>query len=171
MVRGNVLEQGVVDSALEGQDAVLSAIGIKRKTSWNPWSALVSPPDLATRIAERLVEAMPGHDVGRVVVISAAGVGESIQHMHPLIRWLIKHSTIAASYKDLEKMEGVLARSGLDWLAVRPTTLTDGPPTGSTHVVNRYGLLGRISRGDVAAWMLDAVESPEPITERMPMIS
>ena len=34
-------------------------------------------------------------------------------------------------------MEAVFARSGLDWLAVCPTTLVAGPPTGSVQVVDR----------------------------------
>lgn len=169
-IRGEVLEEGIVDRALEGRDAVLSTLGIKRKTSWNPWSALASPPNLTTRVAERLVEAMPRHNVHRVVVISAAGVGESIRHVHPVLRWMINHSSVAASYEDLQEMEAVFARSGLDWLAVRPTTLVAGPPTGSVQVVDRYGMRSRISRGDVATWMLDAVETTESFTERTQMI-
>ena len=169
-IRGEVLEEGIVDRALEGRDAVLSALGIKRKTRWNPWSALASPPNLTTRVAMRLVEAMPRHDVSRVVLISAAGVGESIQHVHPVLRWMINYSSVAASYEELKEMEAVFARSGLDWLAVRPTTLVAGPPTGSVQAVDRYGMRSRISRGDVAAWMLDALETPEPFTERTPMI-
>ena len=169
-IRGEVLQEGIVDRALEGRDAVLSALGIKRKTPWNPWSALASPPNLTTRVAERLVEAMPRHNVHRVVVISAAGVGESARHMHPLIRWMIYHSSVAASYEDLQEMEAVFARSGLDWLAVCPTTLVAGPPTGSVQVVDRYGMRSRISSGDVATWMLDAVETTESFTERTQII-
>ena len=170
VIRGEVLEEGVLDRALEGCEAVLSALGIKRKTPWNPWSALASPPDLATQVAGRLVEAMPGHGVRRVVAISAGGVGESVRQLHPLLRWLIANSNVAASYRDLEGMEAVFAGSGLDWLAVRPTTLMAGPPTGFVQVVHRFGLFSRTTRGDVAAWMLAAAERPEPFAERTPMI-
>jgi uncharacterized protein YbjT (DUF2867 family) len=171
VIRGEVLEEGVLDRALAGCEAVLSALGIKRKTPWNPWSALASPLDLATQAARLLVETMPRHAVRRVVAISAGGVGESIRQVHPLIRWLITNSNVEASYRDLEGMEGVLAGSGIDWLAVRPTTLMAGPPTGSAQVVQHFGLLSRTSRGDVAAWMLAAAERPEPFTEHTPMIA
>jgi hypothetical protein len=90
--------------------------------------------------------------------------------MHPLLRWLIANSNVAASYRDLEGMEAVFAGSGLDWLAVRPTTLRAGPPTGTVQVVQHFGLFNRTTRGDVAAWMLAAAERPEPFTERTPMI-
>jgi uncharacterized protein YbjT (DUF2867 family) len=171
VVRGEVLETGVLDRAVEGCDAVLSALGIKRTTPMNPWSALASPSDLTTRVARRLTEVMPRHGIRRVIAISAAGVRESIREVHPVIRWMIGHSNMTASYEDLAGMEAVLAESGLDWMAVRPTTLTDGPPSGSVHPVDRYGLLYRVSRGDVATWMLDAVEASEPFEDRTPMIA
>ena len=165
VIRGNVLDAGVLEQALEGRDAVLSALGIKRTSPWNPWSALASPPDLTTRVAAHLAEAMPAHGVDRVVAISAGGVGDSFRKTHPIIRWMIGHSNMAASYRDLEGMEATLARSGLDWLAVRPTTLTGGPPSRPVRVVERYGLFNRITRGSVAAWMLDAVESDTPFQD------
>ncbi len=171
VIRGDVLAAGMLDRLVEECDAVISALGIKRQAPWNPWSALASPPDLCTRVAESLVAVMPRHNVRRVVVISAAGVGGSIRHVHPLLRWMIRHSTMAASYADLAGMEAVLAGSGLDWLAVRPTTLTAGSPTGKVRVVEHYGLTSRIARGDVAAWMLNALEGPELFEARTPMIS
>ena len=171
VVRGDVLDRQVLDRALTGREAVLSALGIQRTVPWNPWSALASPPDLTTRVAEHLAEAMPAHGVASIVTISAGGVGDSAPRVHPLFRWLIGHSQLAAAYRDLSGMESVLAAAALDWMAVRPVTLTNGPATGTAHTVSRYGLPSRISRADVAAWMLDAVEAPEPFSERTPMIA
>lgn len=171
VVRGEVLDEAVLDDALAGCEVVLSALGIKRKYPRNPWSAIASPPELTTRVARRLVDTLPRHHLRRVIVISAAGVGESIRQVHPLIRWMIGHSNMAYSYRDLAKMEAVFADSTLDWMAVRPTTLTEGPPTDTVRVVDYYGLLTRVSRGDVAAWILDAVERPEPFTVRTPMLA
>lgn len=175
VVRGEVLDAGVLDTALEDRDAVLSALGIKRRSALNPWSALASPPDLTTRVAERLVEAMPRHGVRRLVAISAGGVGvgvgESASRTHPLFRWLIGHSNMAPAYADLAGMEAVLAASALDWTAVRPTTLAPGTPTGSARRVDRYGLLSHVRRADVARWMLDAVEAPSVNGVRTPMLA
>lgn len=171
MVRGDVLDRSVLDRALAGREAVLSALGIRRAAPWNPWSALASPPDLTTRVAGHLAEAMPRHGVRRIVAISAGGVGDSAPRVHPLFRWLIGHSQMAAAYRDLSGMEAVFAATALDWMAVRPVTLTNGPATGTAHTVSRYGLTSRISRADVAAWMLDAVEAPDPFSERTPMVA
>jgi hypothetical protein len=57
-------------------------------------------------------------------------------------------------------MEAVLAASRLDWSAPRPTRLTDGPPTGRIAVVDAFSAAAAISRADVAAWMLDALDLP-----------
>jgi len=171
VVRGNVLEKATLETVLKNQDGVLSALGIKRKSPNNPWSPIVSPPDLTTQVAECLVELMPKMGIPRVVTISAAGVGESITQVNSIIRWMIKHSNMAASYQDLEGMERVFKKSHLEWAAVRPTTLTDGKPTRKVREIDHYGLLNRISRGDVASWMLNTIESSIPVSERTPIIS
>ena len=170
VLRGDVRDASVLDRSLYGCDAVLSALGIKRKARWNPWSALASPSNFTAEVTRHVVAAMLRHEVHRIVAISAAGVGDSLPEVHLLIRWMIAQSNMAASYADLEGMETTLAASTLDWMAVRPTTLRDGPPTGKAHLFDHYGLLTRISRGDVAAWMLNAVEQPTPFTRRTPMI-
>jgi uncharacterized protein YbjT (DUF2867 family) len=63
-------------------------------------------------------------------------------------------------------MESVLRASTLDWLAVRPVTLSHGPPTGRVGPVTRYGMTSTVRRGDVAAWMLEALERRERFAER-----
>lgn len=171
VVVGNVLDKATLESALKNRDGVLSALGIKRKSPMNPWSPIVSPSDLTTQVAASLVELMPKMEVQRVVAISAAGVGDSIHRVNPIIEWMIKHSNMALSYQDLEGMEGIFKVSSLAWMAVRPTTLTNGKPTGQVKEVDYYGLIHRISRGDVAHWMLDAMESSRPTVLGTPMIS
>ncbi len=171
VVRGRVLEDGTLDRALDGCDVVLSALGIKRVHPLNPWSALASPLDLTTRVAQMLVARMPEHGLKRVIAISAAGVRDSLEDAHPLIRWMIGHSNMAASYEDLAGMESTLADSDLDWAAIRPTTLTNGGPTGTSRLVDRYALLHHARRADVATWMLDAVARPTLGPKRTPMLA
>jgi putative NADH-flavin reductase len=64
------------------------------------------------------------------------------------------------TYEDLAHMEEVLRLSDLEWTAVRPPRLTDGPRTGDYRIADgrnlRRGL--RISRADVADFMLRAVD-------------
>lgn len=187
-VEADVLDEADLARAISGCDAVLSCLGLRRRHAWNPWSRLVSPPDLTERVARGLVATLPASGVQRLVAISAAGVAESRPLVSAPLRWLIARSQLRVAYEDLARMESVLGGSSrasvasltslaslaslasLDWVAVRPVTLVDGPPTGRAAPVERYGLLDRVRRADVAAWMVAAVESSERATAHTPLL-
>ena len=170
VVRGHVLEDGVIERAIEGHDAVLSCLGPQRKNPRNAWSRPLSPRDFAERAARATVRAMRRKGIQRLVAISAAGVAESKARLSWLIGFMIARSNLQPAYDDLAGMEREYAESELDWLVMRPVTLVDGPPTGRARQVDRYGLTSKISRGDVATWMLDAVERAELFPEHSVMI-
>ena len=170
VITGSVLEQTTILNAVEGQDAVVSCLGPKRRNPRNPWSKLASPDDFAERSARYITAAMAHHGVSRGAAISAAGVGDSWPLTCPLLRWFFDHSSIAHAYRDLDRMEQIYAASGLAWLVVRPATLVHGPPTSKAKVVDRYRLFSRISRGDVSQWLLDSLEGGDPVSHRRAMI-
>jgi putative NADH-flavin reductase len=136
---------------------VLSSIGHQRRTPANPWSASVSPKDLTSAAARRVVAAMKAAQVRRVVAVSAAGVGDSAPQLNLVMRFFLATTMIGDAYRDLAVMEQVYADRGLDWLCPRPTRLTNGPRTGRLRVTAAVGAMDDISRADVAGWMLDAV--------------
>lgn len=171
VIRGSVLDKKVLEKGLEGSEAVLSALGIKRKNPRNPWSSIVSPVNLTTHVADNLVQLMPEFGVKRFIGISAAGVRESFEQVNQIIKWMISKSNMKASYEDLGQMESIFEKSGVDWMAVRPVTLIDGMPSGKIKETNYYGLLNRIKRSDVAIWMLNKVEQEESFLNRTPMIT
>jgi uncharacterized protein YbjT (DUF2867 family) len=168
VVRGSVLEPRIYDEILPGREGVLSSLGIQRK-SLNPWSALTSPPDFCSSSARLVVEGMRAHGVPRVIAVSAAGVAESEPKMTLPMRLAVAWSNVGVGYRDLAVMESIYASSGLDWCCVRPVALTDGPLTAQAHLVDHFGLTMRISRADVAHWMLQQLG--EQITERLPQIA
>ena len=163
--RGDVTDPGVLDALLDQQDAVLSALGLRR-AGRSPWARLLSPPDLTARVARSLLPAMQRQGVERLLVISAGGVGDSASRLTWPVRRLVATGNVAAAYRDLAAMEAELATSDRDWLAVRPVTLVDGPPLGTARTVERYGLTSTIRRSDVATFMLDAVRTPAPFAVR-----
>jgi len=83
-----------------------------------------------------------------------------------VIRWIAGAGNVGVAYRDLAEMERQLSASRLDWLAVRPVTLMNGPPTGFASKVDRYGLFSIVRRSDVAAWMLAALSRPTPFIEQ-----
>jgi hypothetical protein len=71
----------------------------------------------------------------------------------------VSTGNVAVAYRDLAGMEARFAASSLDWLAVRPVTLTHGAPRGRARPVEHYGLLSTIRRADVATWVVAAAGS------------
>jgi uncharacterized protein YbjT (DUF2867 family) len=131
---------------------------------------LLSPPDLTANVARLLSTALPQAGVRRVVAVSAAGVAESITQLTTPVRWMVSAGNVGAAYRDLAEMERILSAGCLDWLAVRPVTLVDGPPTGRIGKVSRFGLFSIIRRSDVATWMLGALVRPTPYIEQTIML-
>jgi uncharacterized protein YbjT (DUF2867 family) len=151
-------------------DAIVSCLGIRKENPSDPWSALLSPEDFTERCAIGIVAAMKANGIRRVVAISSAGVGDSWDTVDPELRDVIQTSSVGKIFQDLGNMEQVLEHSGLDTLAVRPVALVAGDAGGTTHLVDRFEKTSRITTGDVAQWMLDAVERPAAFEQRTEMI-
>lgn len=143
-------------AAIEGADAVLSAIGPRSRKD-----APVAAP--ATR---HILAAEPG----RLVVISAAPVEPppaddgflSRRIALPLIGRILR-----PVYDDLREMEAALRASSAAWTALRPPMLTDRAATGRyrTRIGGSVPRGFTVSRGDLAAGMLDCLGRPETIRE------
>jgi hypothetical protein len=106
----------------------------------------------------------------RIVAISAAGVGDSRPTLNFMMRILIATSNVGVAYADMERTEDALRRSGLDWVAVRPTTLSNGAARGPARLTDRFTLTASIPRETVAQFMLTQLERPE-IGNRTPIIT
>jgi uncharacterized protein YbjT (DUF2867 family) len=155
VLRGDVTDPSFLESAIDGHDAVVSCIGLRR-SGRSPFARLLSPPDLTTRVASVVTRAMESRNVRRVIVISAGGVAESFSQLTWPVQQLVSTGNVAVAYRDLAGMEARLAASSLDWLAVRPVTLMPGNPLGRARPVCRYGLTSTVRRSDVASWMVAA---------------
>lgn len=167
--RGDLTDEAFLRGALRGQDAVASALGI-RIAGLGPWNR-PEQPDFLSRSTPALVAAAKAEGVRRVVAISSGGVGDSLEKVPGFFRAMIAMTALRYSLAELNRMEQVLLASGLEVHIVRPSGLTDGPRTGQVKVVQGYVGRATISRADVAATLLDAVEAKTVPAERTPMIS
>lgn len=170
IIEGDVLDPSVLEQVSRGMDAVVSCLGIRKENPSDPWSALLSPEDFTERCAIGIVAAMKANGIRRVVAISSAGVGDSWDAVDPGLRDIIQTSSVGKIFHDLGNMEQVLESSGLDTLAVRPVALVTGDASGTVQLVERFEKNSRITTGDVAQWMLDAVERPAAFEQRTEMI-
>lgn len=148
---------------------ILSALGLRR-ASLAPWSRLLSPPNLVQSFTGILRRAVAGERVGRVVWISAGGVGDSAPSLTASMRLLTSAGNLGVAYADLEEAEREMPAEDDRWLAVRPVTLVGGSITGRAGHVSRYGLFSTVRRADVASWMLDLVEEGRTVEGRVVLL-
>lgn len=170
IVEGDVLDPADLGRACAGVAAILCCLGIRKKDPADPFTALLSPEDFMERCARAIVAAMQTAGVPRAIFISSAGVNDSWDSVDPDLRAMIERSTVGTIFRDLGQMERVLEQSGQETLAVRPVMLVNGPATGTAEIVARFEKTSRITTGDVALWMLDALARPVPFADRTEMI-
>lgn len=173
----DIFDPAFAARAVRDADVVVSAAGPNFATRHNPRTAMTSPPDLHQRLARTLITAM--RDTApraRLICVSTASMGPADNVMGPVPRLLFRFMrTIAVPNlgrvgKDLRGMESELAASGLDWHALRPVKLTDGPLTGNVQASDRFRMKA-ISRADVAWHILAVAEDPSPGASRTPVIT
>ena len=167
VVRGNVLDADFVGRVVPGPDAVMSGLGMRYR---HPWARRESPPDFTSTATRHIVAAMQQAGVGRISLISAAGVGDSRAPANVFIKLMIATSNVGYAYADLERVERTLRDSGLDWQAVRPTTLSYRPGTHRVRITNRYGATDSIAREDVSTFILHEIEA-DRFSARTPIIT
>lgn len=153
LVAGSFHDAAAVDNAVPGHDAVLLTAGV------NSMSVFKEIPDYFSRGTALVIAAMKKSGVKRLVVLSALGVGDSRSLMAPPLRILLIDWILKRAYRDHEVQERMVKDSGLEWVIARPTRLTD-QPAGAKYKKTKAieHVPSKISRADVAAFLVDAAE-------------
>lgn len=150
VLKGDLLDRSQLESAMMGQDIVLSAFGPRVPIA-------KGDAHLLRDFASALVPAMQQAKVHRALVVSTAFLFKDalLPPVHLLGR-LFFPGVVA----DATEMESTLSNSGLDIVLVRPPQLTDKPAAGRYRVREQHlPLFGlSIARADVAAFMLQVTE-------------
>jgi putative NADH-flavin reductase len=153
VVRGDVLDPASVDAAMRGQEAVISALGHKR---------YFSPTRILSEGTRNILRAMEAHGVTRFVCETSLGIGDSAFRMGLYYTLFTIPVILPFYYWDKTRQERAIARSKTEWVIVRPGRLTNGAKRGryrhDVHVGD-YFWTPRISRADVASFMLDQLET------------
>jgi uncharacterized protein YbjT (DUF2867 family) len=149
IVRGDVLDRASVDRAVQGQDAVLSALGHRQ---------YFRPTRILSEGTHNVLRAMETHGVNRFVCETSLGIGDSAGRMGLYYTLFVVPIILPFYFWDKARQERIVAASRSDWVIVRPGALTDGDKRGSCRSgpnVGSYLWTVRISRADVADFMLD----------------
>jgi putative NADH-flavin reductase len=153
--KGDVLQPESLPPALEGQEAVISTIGLAYTRQ---------PVHLYSEGTRNIMSAMKAAGVTRLVVISSGGTAPGVVKENPFFFEHILKPLFRGFYDDMRRMEARVQESDLEWTLVRPPRLLDKPPRGTVReAVGAYGLKGgsKISRADLARATLDAMRRPD----------
>lgn len=145
--QGDVLDYASVAAAVDGQDAVLSALGVRK----------LGKNTILSQGTRNLIEAMQKAGVKRLIVESSLGVGDSRGQLGPWHNWFVLPLLLKNIFADKEVQESLVRSSRLEWVIVRPAILTNGPRTGRYKAgfsASNNSIRRKISRADTAEFML-----------------
>ncbi|UFH53036.1 NAD(P)-dependent oxidoreductase [Spirosoma sp. KNUC1025] len=152
VLTGDVLQPETLLPAVRRQDAVFCALGGRP----------AQKEEVVAQGTIHLIDAMKLSGVRRLLVVSSLGVGTSYEEA-PLPSKLIIKTLLSGAIDEKEKQESAIRASNLDWVIARPTSLTNGPATGKYRIGEHLPFstfsLPRISRADVAAFLLNQLDS------------
>ncbi|HYL08234.1 MAG TPA: NAD(P)-binding oxidoreductase [Candidatus Udaeobacter sp.] len=145
IVAGEATDAGDLAQAMAGADAVISALG--------------GSGSVIADSTRAIVKAAHQTGVERIVVLSSFLV--ETDRMAPLPRLLIGLAR-SSVIKDKRAGEELLRQSDLDWTVAYASRLTDGAASGHVEARaegTRRRISERISRADVAEWLIEAATS------------
>ncbi|MUT66536.1 NAD(P)-dependent oxidoreductase [Paenibacillus sp. NEAU-GSW1] len=151
LLQGSVLDAELLDTAVEGADAVVSALSTDGGTTLSDSVPL-------------LIRAMEKHAVKRLIAIGTAGVLQSRAEPE-LLRYQSSESrrSLTRAAEEHHAMLQILQQSTLDWTLVCPTYLPEGEYTGVYRTERDFLPEGgkQISTGDTADFAFRLLSSDE----------
>jgi len=156
VVQGDIQSPESLRAAIPGHDAVLSALGTRS----------LGPTTVLSNAARDIVGIMRAHTVRRLIWESSLGVGETRGHRGPLYNWILIPLLLRHVFADKERQEAIIRATSLEWTIVQPGSLTNGPRTGAYRVGTCADrLFPRVSRADVAHFMIEGLENPRHVRQ------
>jgi uncharacterized protein YbjT (DUF2867 family) len=169
LVRADLLHPDSLWGVLEGHDAVLCLIGHKPEALQQRGLPPLTHP-VCARATRGLLAAMSEAGVQRLLVLGAAGVGESrATGRFGLGRWL--RWCLPEVMADKERQERLVRRSGLRWTVLRPGRLSHAPARGQVDFGESlpWGFRST-SREDVAALMVRLIDDPSVVGKALTVV-
>jgi nucleoside-diphosphate-sugar epimerase len=148
VAKGDVLDYAMVESAMRGQDAVVSALGHKR---------FLGPTRIQSDGMRNILRAMAACDVPRLICETALGLGNSAGRLGLPGTFFMVPMILPFYFWDKLRQEELIMASDRDWVIARPGVLKNGPARGSYQhgaEVGNYFWPVAIRRADVADFML-----------------
>jgi putative NADH-flavin reductase len=156
VVTADVLDPAAISPAVDGADAVISAVG--------PGTGASTLRQDSTR---SIIEAMQKTGARRLLIVSGSVVADEGER--PFMRYLLKplarRTFLRHVCADMRRAENEVHDSNLDWTIMRPPSLTGKPARGTYRTATDRNLPRgfSISRADLAACMLTLLDNPATV--------
>jgi nucleoside-diphosphate-sugar epimerase len=144
---GSVMASADVVAAAKGKNAIVCAVG----------GSLLGG-GLHFQPTQNMVDAARANAIGRIIMISSIGVGDSHDALPRFVHWVL-----GRAMKQKARAEEVVKASGLDFTIIRPGNLTHGPATTVARLVVDPKASGRISRTDVGRLTAGIMNDPAAV--------
>src|SRR5688572_1321222 len=140
IVRGDALDKDAVEQAVRSQEAAIYAIGAKT----------IGRTTLFSQSTRILIDVMERNRVKRLACITGIGAGETKGHGGFLYDRILFPLFTKRMYEDKDIQEGLIQKSSLDWVIVRPAMFREGTAPGKFEAVTdvRGVTLTRVSRAE-----------------------
>ena len=153
VVTADVLDPAAISPAVDGADAVISAVG--------PGTGASTLRQDSTR---SIIAAMEKTGTRRLLMVSGSVVtdeGES-PFLRYLLKPLVRRTFLRHACADMRHAEDEVHNSDLDWTIVRPPALSNKPARGTYRTATDRNLPRGFSipRADLAAYMLTLLDDP-----------
>ena len=171
IISGTPYDIETVRKAISGCDAVVSTLNLF-PSSQGLFKKIKTPLDTMSVSIKNTVTAMKEQGLRRIVLMTAIGVGDSINQLPVFFSFLKSISNIRFAYADHNRQEKILESSDLDWTIVRPVGLNDKNDDLSilSDITDNGKIKSMISRNAVAHFILCSIENGQFIGKR-PVIS
>jgi putative NADH-flavin reductase len=163
VIQGSAFESAPVRQTIEGADVVLSALGANSLKKEDVLERAV--PQIISAMQQTATQSKP---VRRLIVLGSAGaLSNSLDKQPAWRRWIVQNIIYNTFLKwpvasQISQWNNIF-RSNLDWTMVMPPMLTNSPAHGHYRIdgdaLPHNG--GRVSREDVADFMMQQIVSPQ----------
>jgi len=163
VAQGNILDAVSLESAMQGQDVVLSALGARLQVMafilvtiacqlvvrfgelsgvlalvvryGIPLATLfyIQRTNVLSEGTQNIIKAMEKLGVCRFICESSLGVGDSKGQLGFFYDFVLIPLLLRGVFADKAVQEEIIRGSKLEWVIVRPGALTNGPRTGKYH--------------------------------------
>jgi putative NADH-flavin reductase len=151
LIQGDILDGDAVARTITGTDAVMSVLG-----------PISNKPDFTiSKGTDLMLNAMRQNDVDRIIISAGAGVRDPqdkpkfIDKLASFVLNLVSKNVVA----DMKQVVDKVRQSGMTWTVVRVPMLTDEPAKGTFKVGYVGDISPRLSRADMAHFMLEQLQS------------